>query len=115
MNKQQIEAAADAYAVNECDAYTNDYNGFVAGAEWMQNALNSSPQKPNRCFFVSFKHAQGFGNVSVVSTNGSYLNLKVLVRQLLQHDGMVAPVTVLNIIELTEDDYNHFNADVNET
>lgn len=42
LNKEQIEQAAEQYAEQENSAWTNDYNGFIAGADFVQQNLQQT-------------------------------------------------------------------------
>lgn len=42
LNKEKIELAATTYADKRCSAWTNDYDGFIAGAYWCQQNLQQT-------------------------------------------------------------------------
>lgn len=42
INKEQIAEAAEKYAEQENSAWTNDYNGFIAGAMFVQQLLQQT-------------------------------------------------------------------------
>lgn len=50
MEKQEFDkrkaSAAESYAICEASAFTNDYNGFEAGAEWAYNLLTALNEPP---------------------------------------------------------------------
>lgn len=59
----------------------------------------------NRYFFVSFSHIKGFGNTYLSTSHGDYVNL-VALKNYIEKD--IKDVVIINIIEMSENDYNLF-------
>lgn len=68
-----------------------------------------------RYFFISFSHYKhledstvfGDGNI-VISTEGSFPNQAFILKDIQEKNPDVENITILNIIELSEQDYNDF-------
>ena len=52
ITKEQIAEAAEQYAEQENSAWTNDYNGFEAGANFVMQLLQQTPYTA-KCVFHS--------------------------------------------------------------
>lgn len=61
-----------------------------------------------RYFFVSYAFQNGFGNTTTVTESGEFLNHETFVDHI-KKSTISTHVIILNIVELSEQDFNDFN------
>lgn len=59
-----------------------------------------------RYFLIAFSHSEGDGNLTL--QNETYPNYKGIIATLKEEDPELENITILNIVELSEQDYKDF-------
>lgn len=60
-------------------------------------------------YFVTNNGVTGYGDCTVNNTNGNYINKADLIKQLKTMHEQIEIVVIMNIIEVSKDDYLHYN------